>query len=145
MQGVSDPGSDVSVVGGKAPVSVYTTDEVVTIPADATLLNTSKALVEGAVGLLVVGTVEKVEGVVSERDVVRAIAAGRDPASTPVTEVVRSRLVWCKPTASVAEVATLMMTEYVRHVLVGSDDQLVGIVSARDLLGAYASANSSPA
>jgi CBS domain-containing protein len=32
------------------------------------------------------------------------------------------------------------MTEYVRHVLVGSDDQLVGIVSARDLLGAYASA-----
>jgi CBS domain-containing protein len=33
-----------------------------------------------------------------------------------------------------------MMAEYVRHVLVGEDDRLVGVVSARDLLGAYASA-----
>jgi CBS domain-containing protein len=115
---------------------------VVTIPADASLLDAARALVADAVGLLVVGTVERVEGVVSERDVVRTTAAGRDPAATPVTELARSRLIWCKPTATVAEVATLMMTEYVRHVLVGSDDQLVGIVSARDLLGAYASANS---
>jgi CBS domain-containing protein len=139
---VSGPGSDVPVVGGKAPVSVYTTDEVVTIPADASLVEAARALVDGAVGLLVVGTAEQVEGVVSERDVIRAIAAGRDPAATPVTEVIRARLVWCEPTATVAEVAEVMMTEYVRHVLVGSDEQLVGIVSARDLLGAYASATS---
>lgn len=140
MQGVSGPSSDVPMVGGKAPVSVYTTDEVVTIPSDATLLDAARALVDRAVGLLVVGTAATVEGVVSERDVVRAIADGRDPAATPVTEVVRGRLVWCEPTATVAEVAMLMMTEYVRHLLVGSNEQLVGIVSARDLLGAYASA-----
>ena len=113
-----------------------------TIPPDSSLLDAVKQLVDGGFGLLVVGTAEQVDGVVSERDVVRAIAAGRDPATTVVTDVARSRLVWCEPTATVEEVATLMMTEYVRHVLVGSDDQLVGIVSARDLLGAYASATS---
>jgi CBS domain-containing protein len=36
------------------------------------------------------------------------------------------------------EVATQMMERYVRHVLVEEDGRLIGIVSARDLLGAYA-------
>ena len=129
------------MAGGKAPIIVYTSDDVAAISPDASLLDAVKELVADEVGLLVVGTPERVQGVLSERDVVRAIAAGRDPAATAVTDVARSSLVWCKPTATVAEVATLMMTEYVRHVLVGADDQLVGVVSARDLLGAYASAS----
>jgi CBS domain-containing protein len=129
------------MVGGKAPITVYTSDEVASISPTASLLDAVKELVAGGVGLLVVGTPESVQGVLSERDVVRAIAAGRDPAATPVADVARSGLVWCEPTATVAEVATLMMTEYVRHVLVGAGDQLVGVVSARDLLGAYASAS----
>jgi CBS domain-containing protein len=39
----------------------------------------------------------------------------------------------------VAEVATEMMTAYVRHVLVEEDGRLVGVISVRDLLGVYAS------
>jgi CBS domain-containing protein len=139
MRGVSGPSRHAPLTGGNAPISVYTTDEVATIPPDASVLDAVNELVADEVGLLVVGTADRVEGVLSERDVVRAIAAGRDPAATSVSEVVRTRLVWSDPTATVAEVATLMMTEYVRHVLVGADDRLVGIVSARDLLGAYAS------
>jgi CBS domain-containing protein len=46
--------------------------------------------------------------------------------------------VWCDATATVTEVAELMMERYVRHVLVEDDGRLVGIVSARDLLGVYA-------
>jgi CBS domain-containing protein len=137
---VSEARGDLPVVGGSAPISVYTTEEVATIPPEASLLSAVRALVAGSVGLLVVGTAERVEGVLSERDVVRAIDDGHDPATTLVMDVARARVIWCEPTATVAQVATLMMTEYVRHVLVGSDDQLVGIVSARDLLGAYASA-----
>ena len=43
--------------------------------------------------------------------------------------------------ATVAEVAQQMMTSYVRHVLVEDDGELVGVVSARDLLGTYATAD----
>ena len=128
------------MAGGNAPISVYTSEEVATIRPEASLLDAVKGLVADEVGLLVVGTPDRVQGVLSERDVVRAIAAGRDPGSTAVTEIAPSGLVWCEPTATVAEVARLMMTEYVRHVLVGAGDQLVGVVSARDLLGAYVSA-----
>ncbi len=128
------------MVGGNTPITVYTSEDVSAIGPGASLLDAVQRLASDEVGLLVVGTAGQVEGVVSERDIIRAIAAGRDPAATPVSEVAASRLVWCEPTATVAEVATLMMAEYVRHVLVGENDQLVGVVSARDLLGAYASA-----
>jgi CBS domain-containing protein len=140
MRGVSGPNPDAPLVGGNTPITVYTSEEVSAIGSDASLLDAVNQLVSDDVGLLVVGTADHVEGVVSERDIIRAIAAGRDPAATPVGEVAASRLVWSEPTATVTEVATLMMTEYVRHVLIGDDDRLVGVVSARDLLGAYASA-----
>ena len=48
---------------------------------------------------------------------------------------------WCDGEAPVAEVAEQMMEHYVRHVLVEEDGRLVGVVSARDLLGAYAGAD----
>ena len=89
---------------------------------------------------MVVGTADQVEGVVSERDLVRAVALGRDPETTLVSDVASTRLVWCDVTATVAEVGELMMEEYVRHVLVEDAGQLAGVVSARDLLGAYVAA-----
>jgi CBS domain-containing protein len=124
--------------GGRAPVRVYAADSVITIPPDASLAAVADELVGDQVGLLVVGSVHDVEGVISERDVVRAMADGLDPQETTARELASRKVVWCDPTATVQEVAELMMEEYVRHVLLGEDRLLVGIVSARDLLGAYA-------
>lgn len=124
--------------GGEATVRVYAADAVITIPPDATLLAVADELVGDQVGVLVVGSMHDVEGVISERDVVRAVAEGRDPLQTTARELASRKVVWCDPTATVHEVAELMMEEYVRHVLLGEDKRLVGIVSARDLLGAYA-------
>jgi CBS domain-containing protein len=124
--------------GGRAPVRVYAADSVITIPPDASLAAVADELVGDQVGLLVVGSVHDVEGVISERDVVRAMADGLDPQETSARELASRKVVWCDPTATVQEVAELMMEEYVRHVLLGEDRLLVGIVSARDLLGAYA-------
>ena len=124
--------------GGRAPVRVYAADTVITIPPDATLLAVADELDGDQVGILVVGSMHDVEGVISERDVVRAVAEGRNPQETTARELASKRVVWCDPTATVQEVAELMMEQYVRHVLLGEDNRLVGIVSARDLLGAYA-------
>ncbi|MGB3053576.1 MAG: CBS domain-containing protein, partial [Acidimicrobiales bacterium] len=61
-----------------------------------------------------------------------------DPAEVRVHSIASTNLVWCDVTATVAEVAELMSERYLRHVLVEDDGDLVGIVSARDLLGVYA-------
>ena len=135
---MSEPSEGVRVSGGAAPVSLFTADVVDMISPDASLADVVTELVNDEVGLLVVGTEERVEAVISERDVVRAVGAGRDLAATSVMEVASRNIVWCDLTATVAEVAELMMEAYVRHVLVEDKGQLVGIVSAHDLLGAYA-------
>ena len=123
---------------GALPVTVVSGGPVTGVAADATLLEVTDALAAAGLGALVVGGGDQPAGIVSERDVVAALAARRDPATTTAADVAHTTLVWCDATATVAEVAELMMERYVRHVLVEDDGCLVGIVSARDLLGIYA-------
>ena len=124
---------------GSAPVSTVTGDPVARVAADATVADAAKALVAHEVGVVVVGDEERPTAVLSERDVVRVVAAGNDPATTRVTDVASTKLVRSSPDATVDEVALTMMEHYIRHVLVEQDGVLVGIVSARDLLGVYSS------
>ena len=129
-----------AVAAGRTPVSELVEDQVVTVPPDLCLLEAAKALVDADIGAVVVGVEGTVTGVLSERDVVRAVAQGRNLASTSTRDMASTALIWCDVGATVAEVAAEMMERYVRHVLVESNGALVGVVSARDLLGVYATA-----
>jgi CBS domain-containing protein len=123
---------------GSLPVSAFAADVVARVGPDADLWQLAEALVEADVGALAVGDGDDVLGVVSERDVVRALAGRRDPASIRTIDIAHTQVVWCDAASTVAEVAEEMMERYVRHVLVEDEGRVVGIVSARDLLGAYA-------
>ncbi len=125
-------------LGGGTPIAEVFADEIVFVGAEATVTEVANALSEANVGVVVVGDQRKPSGIISERDVVHAVAEGRDPTSTRASEVAHSKLLWCDVTSTVAEVTGEMMEHYVRHVLVERDGALVGVVSARDLLGAYA-------
>lgn len=116
-------------------------DEVLFIAEAASLREVAKSLTENDVGLVAVGSHERPTAVVSERDVARALADSRDPEQTTAIDIAHRELVWCDASASVGEVAAEMMDRYVRHVLVESDGKLVGVVSARDLLGYYAASD----
>lgn len=121
------------------PIVALTGDAVARVDPGATLDAVADALVAGEIGALVVGDGERPEGIVSERDLVRAVAERRDTAGTTARDVAHTDLIWCSASATVQDVAGEMMSRYVRHVLVEEDGRLVGIVSARDLLGVYAS------
>ena len=121
-------------------VSVLTGGPVIRVAPDANLHEVADTLVEASVGAVIVGGDDRASGIVSERDVVGALAERRDPATTRARDIAHTTLVWCDAEATVAEVAELMMERYVRHVLVEDDGGLVGVVSARDLLGVYAGA-----
>jgi CBS domain-containing protein len=132
--------TDATNVGAMA-VSVLTGAPVIRVAADADLNQVADALVDAGIGALIVGDADRATGIVSERDVVGALAQRRDPATTRAGDIANTTLVWCDAEATVAEVAERMMERYVRHVLVEDEGRLVGIVSARDLLGAYAGAD----
>jgi CBS domain-containing protein len=132
---------DVNDVGSMA-VSALASDTVVRIEGDKSLRAAARVMADADIGVLAVGEEDgAIRAVLSERDVLRAVADGRDPSTTPVGDVASTTLRWCDAEARVAAVAAQMLEHWVRHVLVEADGRLVGIVSARDLLGAYASAD----
>jgi CBS domain-containing protein len=124
---------------GSTPVSTLIGGPVVRIAPDVPLRQAARALTSADVGIVVVGEGTRATGVVSERDITKAVAGGVDLDATPAADVAHRSLFWCDATATVAEVAAEMMDQWIRHVLVEQDGRLVGVVSARDLLGLYLS------
>jgi CBS domain-containing protein len=130
------------VVPGSTSVSTLIGAPVAGVAPDANLHEVADTMVAAGVGALIVtnGNRDGAAGIVSERDIVRALAGRRDPATTLAHDIANTTLVWCDAEATVTDVAERMMERYIRHVLVERDGRLVGIVSARDLLGDYVSA-----
>ena len=127
---------------GQLPVSTLASDQVVRVDPDADLWTVAATLSAADVGVVVIGEGDDVRGVVSERDVVRALAAHHGAGETTAAAIANTDIVWCDAEADIADVASEMMERYVRHVLVEADGRLIGIVSARDLLGAFAATES---
>jgi CBS domain-containing protein len=123
--------------GGDASVTTYMSDGVVKMPPSTTLRAAAKMIADASVGCVLVGEGDALEGVVSERDIVKAVAAGLDLDGTNLAAVESTRLVWASPDSTISDVAQEMMQDYVRHILVGSDGQALGVVSMRDVIAAY--------
>lgn len=72
--------------------------------------------------------------VVTERDLLRAVAAGGDPARAVVEDHMTGAVVTAAPDWPIPQAATLMVKHGVRHVLVFEGSELVGILSMRDVV-----------
>jgi CBS domain-containing protein len=120
-------------------VRLFVSDDLIGIESDATLREIAQRLAAEGVGALVVTESDRVTGIISERDVVRAVATGKDLDSTTASDVGTRAVVTCTADTTVESAAQLMMEHYVRHLLVEDGNGPIGMVSARDLLGACAS------
>jgi CBS domain-containing protein len=120
-------------------VRLFVSDELICIEPDATLHQVAERLAAEGVGALVVTEGERIVGIVSERDVARAVASGRDLNLTTAAELGTHAVVKCAADTTVQAAAHLMMGFYVRHLIVEDRTGPIGMISARDLLGAYAS------
>ena len=111
-------------------------DAVATIPRTATLADAVAELVRHRVGALVVSPGDgTIEGIPSERDIVRSLSELRsDTLDQQVQTVMSSKVHLCAPDATVDSIMTLMTEERIRHVPVVVDGQLAGIISIGDVV-----------
>ena len=102
---------------------------------DATVLEAVERMNDHKIGALVVMDGEDVVGMFTERDVHRRVVGDeKNPATTKVGQVMKSKVVCCDTDADLDEVATLMRTRRIRHVPVcNGDGKLMGMVSIGDL------------
>ncbi len=110
--------------------------DVITIGPHATLEAAIATLTEHRIGALVVlGADERIIGILSERDIVRALAErGAGALTTPLAQVMTRKVVTCSETETVGAIMEQMTTGKFRHVPVLEQDRLVGIVSIGDVV-----------
>ena len=111
--------------------------QVFSIGEEHTVLDAAHAMNEHRVGALVITRGEVVVGIFTERDIpCRVVALQRDPARTPVKEVMTAPVACCAPETTRDECRAVMRSRRIRHLPVVHEGRLVGIVSIGDVLSA---------
>jgi CBS domain-containing protein len=116
------------------PIGRLVGDPVATIRSTDTLRDAARALATEGLGLLVVVDHRGVMGVLSERDLVRAMADDADLDLERVRDHATTDLVSVEEDASVVEAAAAMAGAEVRHLAVARRGVITGVVSVRDVV-----------
>ena len=111
---------------GTATVTVKSTDSVALAVA---------LLRDNGFGALVVSDDgQAVQGIVSERDVVRALGLRPELLDLPVTDIMTAEVVTCAPEDQIEQLMVMMTEHRIRHLPVTDAGQLSGLISIRDVV-----------
>ena len=109
---------------------------VLTVEPTATIGYAVKYLAEHGIGaLVVVGAEGRTIGIISERDIVRAVSNhGAAALDMPVSEVMTRKVVSCAKQDKLVDLMQQMTTGHFRHMPVLEDGRLIGIISIGDVV-----------
>ena len=109
--------------------------DVVTIPPHRTLGEAARLLAERRIGAVVVaGATGEVVGILSERDIVRAVAKGPEALDAAASAHMTAKVVTCSPDTPVTDLMEEMTQGRFRHLPVVVGGRLEGIVSIGDVV-----------
>jgi len=119
-----------------ASIEEHMKRNVLTATPDRTLEQAAQAMIERQVGAAVIVSQGTVVGIVTERDVMKAVARGMVPWNTRLEDIMTRDPICAPPTTDLHEAVNMMLEGGFRHLPVVESGKLVGIVSTRDLLRA---------
>ncbi|PJG56010.1 inosine-5-monophosphate dehydrogenase [Bradyrhizobium forestalis] len=109
--------------------------QIVSVEPDVKLAAAIKLLGEKKIGAVLVMNQSRLEGVLSERDIVRVLGErGAGVLEAPVSEVMTRKVVTCKETDTVAELMEMMTSGKFRHLPVIDNGKVVGLISIGDVV-----------
>jgi CBS domain-containing protein len=114
------------------------TEAAVTDATNVPLASVAELMWRQQTGSVVIVEDQRIVGIVTERDVLRTVAAGKDAASVLVGDVMTTDVVTTSPDTSVRDAARTMAQHWIRHLPVVDNGRLVGIISQRDVTGVFA-------
>ena len=109
--------------------------QIMSVEPDVKLEVAIRLLGEKKIGAVLVMNQSRLEGILSERDIVRVLSErGAGVLEAPVSEVMTRRVVTCKETDTVAEIMEMMTTGKFRHLPVIDNGKVVGLISIGDIV-----------
>ncbi len=117
---------------------IMTKASVTDSPSDS-LRSAASEMWRQQTGSLLVMEGDRLVGIVTERDVMKAVAQGHDVETTPVSQIMTTDVLTIAPETPPHEAARHMAARWIRHLPVLEGGRVVGVVSQRDLVGLFAS------
>ena len=112
-------------------------EPIVSVPPGTTVLAALQIMADKHVGFLPVIEAGVLAGVVSERDCARRVLLQQLPAaSTPVRDIMTTHVHSVPPQSKIPECVMLMHERDIRHLPVMRGNEVLGVLSVRDLMGA---------
>jgi CBS domain-containing protein len=109
---------------------------VVAVGPAQSLRDAAQLMAKHRVGSAVVQDAEQLIGILTERDVLNAVATGTAPDQVSVQEIMTADVVTVGPDWDLVEAAGEMARRRIRHLVVYEGGQLLGVLSVRDVLPA---------
>ena len=112
-----------------------TRSDIFSVAPDDTILEALKVMAEKNVGAALVMNGDKVEGILSERDIVRKVdLLGKTSATTRVREIMTEKVLYILPNQSLEDCMEIMTEKRIRHLPVMENEHLLGVISIGDVL-----------
>ena len=109
--------------------------QIMSVEPDAKLAAAVKLLAEKKIGAVLVMNQSRLEGILSERAIVRVLGErGAGVLEEPVSQVMTHKVVTCKETDTVAELMEMMTKGKFRHLPVLDNNKVVGLISIGDIV-----------
>lgn len=112
----------------------FATRDVVSVAPTDSLRTAARAMAAAGVGSAVVLEDGRLAGIVTERDVLRAVAESIDPGATPTAQLATLEVVTVEPDWEIYEAQAEMAGRNIRHLVVAENGRVLGVVSVRDVL-----------
>ena len=109
--------------------------EIFSVTPDATVFDALNLMSKQNTGAVMVVSGKNVDGILSERDCVRKVELlGRTAKTTRVSEIMTSKVIYVEANQPVEECMALMIDKNIRHLPVFDGNELLGLISVRDVL-----------
>jgi len=107
--------------------------DVVIAKPEATLKEASEVMAKFHIGSLVISDGEKIFGIITSSDIIKAIASGKDVEKTLIGNIMTKNVITIEPDKDIEEAVDLMVQNKIKKLPVVDQGRLVGIITASDI------------
>jgi CBS domain-containing protein len=113
------------------------TDHVHTVSPTFSIKEAAEAMSKRNIGSLIVVSSKKLEGIITERDIMsKVVSKGKNASTVKVRDVMSKKLVFIEPDCDMEEAAEMMVKEKIKRLPVVEHNRLIGIITAMDIVTA---------
>lgn len=128
----------IQTLAGSEPILRLLHRRPVQVQLDTTLRACARVMAEESIGAVLVRGPHGPAGVLTERDVVAALAEGADADEDRARDFMTAEIDGVPEMTTIAEAGRRMLRNEIRHLAVTREGQTVGVISSRDVLAVLA-------